>query len=794
LIFIAKRYQTCLHWLSYVCLKPKHCRSAPVSDVQGNLFKAWLSDTGKSPNTVNGYRSGVNTVSKHLGRDVLLITDVDELEALYQQYGPGGELAQLGESNSNNVQNGLKQWLEYQRQLGRGAIAGYADQRVLQLMNKGTPEQQVWAWTLLKCFRQRYPQADHWTVNVPLSDIRIGVREQSSLKGKPAFTLYWYGGEICCSVRGVGDHRALMEAQKKSWEISAQRCPTQADIDAWLNTVDHVLKDRQLPLNGSGLVPSDYGQAEQEGPEAVIDLPATKPPLNQILFGPPGTGKTYATINQALAILAPEFLAQNTGNSPETRQRLKTEFEGLASAGRVRFVTFHQSFSYEDFVEGIRADSDSETGQLRYPIEAGVFKRICDDAKTQPAADLGVRPNAAIWKISIDGAGTSPSKSYCLAHGEARIGWGQSGDLRENYETNAFYQGLGSGDKGTLHYFAEQMAVGDILLCIQSAEKVGAIGVVTSEYRFEPQAPAGVNPNYQHVRSVRWLYRDINLSILPINNGRQFTLKTVYAMNRFTWADLLTYLQHEGVRPVEPSVLTTPTDTPYVLIIDEINRGNVSRIFGELITLIEPSKREGADEALSLQLPYSKKPFTVPKNVYLIGTMNTADRSLAGLDIALRRRFVFREMLPEPHLLDGTTVEGVNIGQLLRVMNQRIEVLLDREHCLGHAYFMPLLNEGTLAQLELIFRNQVLPLLQEYFFEDWQRIQWVLNDHRKPPADRFVVRETQNLLALFGDKVPAQDQVWCINPLAFSRPTAYAGVISSDASVLDEASSEEQEA
>ncbi|WP_084596122.1 AAA family ATPase [Pseudomonas massiliensis] len=763
--------------------------------MQGSLFKFWLSDTGKALTTADNYRSGLNTITKHLGRDVLRITDVDELEALYRQYGPGGEFAHIGASNSGNVHNGLKQWLEYQRrQFMLGAIPGYADQRVFELLSKGTPEEQMWVWTLLRCIRQRYPQADHWTVNVTPPDIRIGVREQSSLRGRPAFTLYWYGGELRFSLREIADHHALMNARGEKWEISARHRPAQADIEAWLTTVDHVLTGKQLPLKGSGRVPSDYGQAELGGPEAVINLPTTKPPLNQILFGPPGTGKTYATINQALAVLAPEFLAQNADNSPEARQALKAEFERFATAGRVRFVTFHQSFSYEDFVEGIRADSDSETGQLRYSIEAGVFKRLCDDAKTQPATDLGIRPNPAIWKISIDGSGSSPSKSYCLKHNEARIGWGKTGDLRENYEANAYYQGLGGGDKGTLHYFAEQMAVGDILLCIQSAEKIGSIGVVTSEYRFEPRTPEGVIPDYQHVRSVRWLYRDINLSVLPINDGRQFTLKTVYAMSRFTWADLLTYLQHEGVKPAEPSALTTPTDDPYVLIIDEINRGNVSRIFGELITLIEPSKREGADEALSLQLPYSKKPFTVPKNVYLIGTMNTADRSLAGLDIALRRRFVFREMLPEPHLLDGTAVEGVNIGQLLRVMNQRIEVLLDREHCLGHAYFMPLANGGTLAELELIFRNQVLPLLQEYFFEDWQRIQWVLNDHRKPPVDRFVVSEDQDHLALLGNKVPTQGQVWRINPQAFGRSSAYAGVITCDGIDSTEADIREQEA
>ena len=336
---------------------------------------------------------------------------------------------------------------------------------------------------------------------------------------------------------------------------------------------------------------------------------------------------------------------------------------------------------------------------------------------------------------------------------------------------------LGGGDKGTLSYFAEQMVVGDILLCIHSAEQIGAIGVVTSDYRYEEQVPAGVIGDYQHVRSVRWLYRDINLSILPLNDERQFTLKTVYAMSRFTWADLLSYLQQQGVKPVESVTVAGADSEPYVLIIDEINRGNVSRIFGELITLIEESKREGADEALSAKLPYSKKPFSVPKNVYLIGTMNTADRSLAGLDIALRRRFVFREMPPQPELLDGVMVEGVNIRRLLEVMNERIEALLDRDHCLGHAYFMPLKGDRSLARLELIFRNQILPLLQEYFFEDWQRIAWVLNDHRKADADCFVLKRKTDLAALFGDQMAGRGEIWKVNEGALSRASSYAGVI-----------------
>ncbi|QNH08339.1 AAA family ATPase [Pseudomonas sp. B11D7D] len=547
--------------------------------------------------------------------------------------------------------------------------------------------------------------------------------------------------------------------------------------------------DYQLSFKRAGQVADT--EALPASPSGMDDR-MNETPLNQILFGPPGTGKTYHTINQALAILAPDFLVQNSGNDPETRKRLKAEFDRFVSAERVRFVTFHQSFSYEDFVEGLRADSDAETGQVKYAVEPGVFKRLCDDARTRPASDLGVRGNPAIWKISINGTGSSPTKSYCLDNGEARIGWGKTGDLREDYEQSSYYQSLGGGDKGTLSYFAEQMVVGDILLCIHSAEQIGSIGVVTGDYRYEEQVPAGVIGDYQHVRSVRWLYRDISLSILPLNDERQFTLKTVYAMSRFTWADLLSYVQQQKVNPVESVTAAEVEREPYVLIIDEINRGNVSRIFGELITLIEESKREGADEALSVKLPYSKKPFSVPKNVYLIGTMNTADRSLAGLDIALRRRFVFREMPPRPELLKDVLVQGLNIGKLLRVMNQRIEVLLDRDHCLGHAYFMPLKGDPTLARLESIFSNQILPLLQEYFFEDWQRIQWVLNDHRKPVVDRFVEQDKQDVAALFGNiSVPAQGGVWRINDAAFKRFSAYAGVIAVNAKA--EVSAEELE-
>jgi 5-methylcytosine-specific restriction protein B len=502
--------------------------------------------------------------------------------------------------------------------------------------------------------------------------------------------------------------------------------------------------------------------------------PKIAPPLNQILYGPPGTGKTHATIDEALRILDPEFLEKHEND----RTALKARFDNLAAAEDVRFVTFHQSFSYEDFVEGLRAVTNDEK-QLEYLVEPGVFKRLCDDARThgvQP--DTGIRSNPRIWKISINGSGSSPTKSYCLDHGEARIGWGHTGDLRQPFTPNNYYQSIGSGNQGTLQYFSEEIVPGDILLCLHSAETIAAVGVVTGDYRYDDAVPKEVLSDYNHVRPVNWLYRDLKLPILPLNDGKQFTLKTVYSMDRFTWGDLLGHIEKSGAKPAVP-VVGASKRKPHVLIIDEINRGNISRIFGELITLIEPSKRAGAIEELSVTLPYSKKPFSVPSNVYLIGTMNTADRSLAGLDIALRRRFTFKEMPPRPELLDGIHIHGVNIGKLLRTMNERIDVLLDRDHCLGHAYFMPLKDNGTLDNLAFIFRQQILPLLQEYFFEDWERIRMVLNDHRKSADYQFIEKQEVNIGRLFGstENIGNQQKVFSVNKDAFNHIQSYLGIL-----------------
>lgn len=277
---------------------------------------------------------------------------------------------------------------------------------------------------------------------------------------------------------------------------------------------------------------------------------AKRRPLNTILYGPPGTGKTYATTSRCMEIC--------DGKPPQDDEELRARYGKLVDEGRIEFVTFHQSYGHEEFVEGIRPVASTEEGAaMRLRVEPGVVKRIAERARKVPE--------------------------------------------------------------------------------------------------------------------------------------------------------------------------------PHVLVIDEINRANISKVMGELITLLEEDKREGAKNEVAVTLPYSGRRFTLPANLHILGTMNTADRSIALLDTALRRRFRFEEMLPEPDLLkEASARTGVGLPRVLVVLNERLEYLIDRDHQIGHAWLM---EAETRDDVDAVMRHKIIPLIAEYFYDDWSKVRAVLGG-----TDHFVQR------------------------------------------------------
>jgi 5-methylcytosine-specific restriction protein B len=438
-------------------------------------------------------------------------------------------------------------------------------------------------------------------------------------------------------------------------------------------------------------------------------------PLNQILYGPPGTGKTYHTAVRAIALLDGLTDAQVHAAYPD-RQALRLRYEEFQQAGRIQFVTFHQAFSYEDFVEGIKPMPPAKTNPdeldestyteapngLQYDIEAGVFKRLCETAAA---------------------AATPEQLAVSIPFDELYDGF--AAQLKQQLATTA----------------------GPLTFPTKEGKPVMLVAVdegLPGRLSFHHNTPTGQGHN-QDKKWINEIYKTYQ-SIDQITHLKKHLTEAVGGTNASLQYVVFRELKkYEAQRLMEERRKLQKRPAPrFVLIIDEINRGNVANIFGELITLLEDDKRAGRPEALTVKLPYSKEDFTVPENLYLLGTMNTADRSVEALDTALRRRFSFTEMLPEPqvireHVGENGVVEGVDVARLLEVLNGRLEQLLDRDHCLGHAL---LLRINNLADLRAAFERNILPLLQEYFFGDWGKIGLVL-------GERFIgVAEAKSLPAL----------------------------------------------
>lgn len=446
-------------------------------------------------------------------------------------------------------------------------------------------------------------------------------------------------------------------------------------------------------------------------------------------------------------------------------------YKRYKSEGLIEFTTFHQSYGYEEFIEGIRPviNSEDERGHVQYTIEDGLFKAFCDKAAmpiaAQTRADLGLNKTPSIWKVSLRSAGDNSTRTECIENGHIRIGWDEYGpDITDDTDFSKI------GGKNVLTSFVYRMQKGDIVFSCYSSTTIDAIGVVTGDYEWcDGRYGDGLN----RLRKVNWLVKGINENIVEINGGATMTHSTVYKL-KVSLADAMTLIQK-----YLPSAVQTSGRRNHVFIIDEINRGNISKIFGELITLIEPAKRLGQPEEVRARLPYSRQLFGVPDNVYIIGTMNTADRSIAAIDTALRRRFHFTEMLPDTAVLDGISVDGVSIPDMITKMNKRIAILYDREHTIGHAYFVALRDNPTISQLAEIFESAIVPLLQEYFYEDYEKIRLVLGDNTKDSKDeQFIIANNNDYYELFGNTDLNLDDIitYEINRAAFYNIEAYRSI------------------
>lgn len=436
---------------------------------------------------------------------------------------------------------------------------------------------------------------------------------------------------------------------------------------------------------------------------------------NIVLHGAPGTGKTYDVPELAVRLCDPSFMSKG-----RNREEIVNRYNQLKDDGRLTFTTFHQSLDYEDWIEGLRPVVN-EASQVTYEIENGVFKRLCEAAERSKLEgnQYGISSESDVWKVSLKRTGDNDVRKDCMEKDYIRIGWDEYGDDISDETDDSSRNDKG---KKILNAYINEMKVGDIVMSCYSSKEIDAIGVITDDYRYDESLPA-----YKRIRPVHWLIKGKRENIVERNGGKEMVESTVYHLNSISLEDVEAILEKYGV-----FIEQKEDDKPYVMVIDELNRGNVSKVFGELITLLEADKRKGSKNEESVKLPYSKKSFHVPDNVYLIATMNTADRSLGSLDYAIRRRFAFiserpigleddrfnAELFEKVSRLfvknfDAYKASGWDATMRLLPADTLSDEYRPEDVWIGHSYFLMQDEEGVDNTRERIL-YEVIPLLEEY--------------------------------------------------------------------------------
>lgn len=646
-----------------------------ISNFEKWLKKVYRKKDGTSlgKGSITNYLSGVKSIAKDFANRGLLeknqffiINDIEVLEDLYKDYFNIEEVIIKNNTGNNKIINSFNRFIEFKQFESINKKTNY-------WIFQGNPN----IYNITNALKAGHLKS--WKVAAHKDKIKNGDK-----------VIIWQTGDKagCYALAQITSDVSVFKEEQFEEQHYSNKTDSKATERVKIKILNYLAeepilwKDLKADPTFSGFKAGNQGTnftATKTEFETILNwknivkekhqpLKEMHIPLNQILYGPPGTGKTYKTKAMAVKII--------DGFTPETREALTERYFELMESGQIHFTTFHQSMSYEDFIEGIKPKMNSEEeAELSYEIQDGIFKIICDKAKKKKSvldnSQPDIEPFDIAWDKLIDNVKEKLSNNELLKIGSWEYGLSSKESLK--------YESLNSPSKYTFTITKKN---------------------VYDTYQGKLARPSGA------------FQKDMK-DIL------------IFMKNHFHLKDF----------EEEPKIKTNTTNLNYVLIIDEINRGNVSAIFGELITLIETDKRAGENEAISVTLPYSKAKFSVPNNVFIIGTMNTADRSVEALDTALRRRFSFAEMLPDIKVLekDHTTngiiteiEEEINIVELLKAINERIELLIDKDHQIGHSYFFKV---NSFEYLKLTFKDKIIPLLEEYFYGDFGKIGLVLGGH-----------------------------------------------------------------